>query len=227
MSGRYVRSELFADFGERGQRLLNVSSVLVVGCGGLGSAAASYLAAAGVGRLVIVDCDDVDISNLQRQILYDTSQVGQRKVSCAAARLRALNPEIEIIPIDMRLDCDNFAAIASDCSLVLDCTDNYKARYDLSKMCRQHSKPLLYATAEGMTGQVALFTPSHGIYYDDLYPYPPPQLPTVGVLSPTPGVIGTIEASEAVKYLAGIGETLEGRLLKIDLMTMQFQVFRF
>lgn len=225
MTERYLRSVLVEGFGPEGQERLSRSTVAVAGCGGLGSAALSYLAAAGVGRLVIADGDTVNLSNLQRQVLYTTAQIGRHKATCAAERLGAINPDVDIVVHNVSISVDNFDSFASGADIVIDCTDNYAARYALSSMCKERSLPFIYATAEGMGGQVALFTPRHGIYYHDLYPEPAEQRPVVGVMPPIPGVIGAIEASEAIKYLSGTGDTLEGKLLVADMRRMRFEIF--
>lgn len=225
MTERYLRSVLVEGFGTDGQERLARSKVAVVGCGGLGSAALPYLAAAGVGRLVIADGDTVSLSNLQRQVLYTTAQIGRDKASCAAERLREINPDVDIVVHNVSIGVDNFCDFAADADIIVDCTDNYATRYVLSRMCKECSLPLIYATAEGMGGQAALFTPRHGIYYHDLYPEPTRQRPVVGVMPPVPGVIGAIEAMEAIKYLSGSGDTLEGRLLVADMGRMSFELF--
>ncbi len=225
MTDRYLRSVLVEGFGAEGQERLARSTVAVVGCGGLGSASLSYLAAAGVGRLVIADNDTVSLSNLQRQVLYTTAQIGCDKVLCAADRLRAINPNVDIVVHNMSINVDNFADFASGADIIIDCTDNYATRYTLSMKSKESSLPFIYATAEGMGGQVALFTPRHDLYYHDLYPEPAEQRPVVGVMPPIPGIIGAIEASEAIKYLSGMGDTLEGRLLVADMKRMSFDIF--
>ena len=225
MTLRYERSLLVDGFGTEGQARLSRAKVAVVGCGGLGSAALSYLAAAGVGALSIADGDTVSLSNLQRQVLYTTEQIGRRKATCAAERLRAINPDVDIAVHNLFIDVDNFPDIADGADLIIDCTDNYRTRYTLSKLCKEHGKPFIYATAEQMGGQVALFTPRCRTYYHDLFPEPAPQRPVVGVLPPLPGIIGAIEAAEAIKYLSKTGETLEGRLLVTDFREMRFDIF--
>jgi len=225
MTERYLRSVMVEGFGAEGQARLAQSKVAVAGCGGLGSAALSYLTAAGVGTLVIADGDVVSLSNLQRQVLYATEQIGRPKAVCAAERLRALNPDVDIVVHNMFIDAGNFVDIFGDADIIVDCTDNYMARYAMSALCEKQGKSFIYASAEGMGGQVALFTPRHGIYYHDLYPEPAAQRPAVGVMPPLPGIIGAMEAMEAIKYLSGAGETLEGRLLVADIGRMRFDVF--
>ncbi len=225
MTERYLRSVMVEGFGAEGQARLAQSKVAVAGCGGLGSAALSYLTAAGVGTLVIADGDTVALSNLQRQVLYATEQIGRPKAECAAERLRALNPDVDIVVHNVFIGVENFVDIFGEADIIIDCTDNYMARYALSALCKKHGKPFIYATAQGMGGQMALFTPRHGIYYHDLYPEPAAQRPAVGVMPPLPGIIGSLEALEAIKYLSGTGDTLEGKLMVADMGRMRFEVF--
>ncbi len=224
MTERYSRSAI-EGFGAEQQKRLSEATVFVAGCGGLGSAALQYMAAAGIGTLIIADHDKVSLSNLQRQVLYTTDQIGMPKAECAAARLAAINPEIEIVAHTMAVDGDNFARLAALADMVVDCTDNYPVRGMLSKMCKAHGKPFIYASAEEMGGQVALFTPSCGVYYHELFASTPQQKPAVGVMSPMPGIIGSIEAAEAIKYLSATGQTLEGRLLIVDMRELSFRIF--
>lgn len=224
MTERYSRSAI-EGFGEEQQRRLSEARVFVAGCGGLGSAALQYMAAAGIGTLMIADHDRVALSNLQRQVLYTTDQIGMPKAECAAARLAAINPEIEIVAHTIAVDGDNFTRLAAEADMVVDCTDSYAVRVMLSEKCKAHGKPFIYASAEEMGGQVALFTPSCGVYYHELFAHMPAQKPPVGVLSPMPGIIGSIEAAEAIKYISSTGQTLEGRLLVADMRKLSFRIF--
>jgi len=225
---RYGRHLLVGGFGEAGQERLSAGSVLVVGAGGLGSAAAAYLAAAGVGRLGVVEFDTVSISNLQRQILYTTPDLGRPKIEAAAERLTALNPGVKIVEYPVRLDDGNAVEIVAGFDLAVDCTDNFEARYVLDRACAARGVPMVYGSAQQAGGQVSVFHVGGAGGYADLYPERPaeaaPERP-VGVLSPLPGIVGSLQAMEAIKLLTGIGRPLAGRLLTIDALTMDFQVF--
>ncbi len=222
---RYARHILLPEVGGAGQaRLLN-SSVLIVGAGGLGSPAALYLAAAGVGRIGLVDHDVVDRSNLQRQVLYADAELGQAKVRVAAAKLRALNPDVEIEPHELRLDADHADALLGDYDLVLDGSDNFETRYLVNDACARAGKPNAFGSVLGFEGQAALFAPA-GPCYRCVFPSPPPagSVPTcaeAGVIGPIAGIVGLIQASEALKWLLGIGHSLHGRLLLIDALSMR------
>jgi len=222
---RYSRHLLVPGFGEAEQAKLHDAKVLVVGAGGLGSAALSYLAAAGVGRIGIVEFDTVSISNLQRQILYTTPDLGQEKVEVAASRLRAINPEIQVITYNKKLTDENAGAIVAEYDLVVDCTDNYAARRVIDRFCSLLNKPMIYGSAQEAGGQVSVFHAGGSGSYTDLYPDPQDDGRPVGVLSPMPGIVGSLQAMEAIKLITGFGETLAGRLLTIDAKTMTFNVF--
>ena len=218
---RYQRNLLVDGFGEQGQSRLLESRVTVVGAGGLGSAVLNYLVAAGVGHIRIVESDTVSPSNLQRQVLYTTAEIGALKAEAAAARLSRLNPgcRLEIVA----------AADASErlhgSDVVVDCTDNYAARYVIDDYCASAGVPMVYGTAEQAGGQVSVFHARGAGGYRSLYPEEPPQKEIVGVLSPVVGVIGSLQALETVKLLSGFGETLAGRLLVLDGQTMRVSIF--
>lgn len=222
---RYRRNLLVDGFSEAGQRKLQDGRVVVVGAGGLGSAALGYLAAAGVGYLRIVENDTVSLSNLQRQILYTTPDLGQSKAEVAAMRLSRLNPGCRIEIDDRRLASGNAAELLSGCGVVVDCTDNYAARYAIDDYCADAGVPMVYGTAEQFGGQVSVFHAAGAAGYRQLYPEGPAQKEVVGVLSPVVGVIGSLQALETVKLLCGTGRTLAGRLLVFDGRTMQISVF--
>ena len=223
---RYSRHALLPEFGEAGQAKLKVGRVLVVGAGGLGSPASLYLAAAGVGTLGLVDFDTVDVSNLQRQVLYGTGDVGKSKLDTAAARLADINPHIRIVRHPDALKAANARAIIRDYDVIIDGTDNFATRYLVNDACVLEGRPNVYGSVFRFEGQAAVFAAPGGPCYRCLHPEPPPAglIPNCaegGVLGVLPGVIGTIQATEAIKLLAGVGETLVGRLLLYDALKMR------
>jgi adenylyltransferase/sulfurtransferase len=228
---RYKRHLLLDGVGVAGQEKLLASSVLIVGAGGLGSPAALYLAAAGVGRLGIVDFDRVDASNLQRQVLYTTRDVGEPKLAVAAARLNALNPDVLVQLHPHKLEAANARAIIAGYDVVLDGTDTFPSRYLTSDLCVWLGKPLVYGSVMKFEGQVAVFDARRGPCYRCLFAEPPPpdlapNCAEAGVLGVLPGVIGLLQATEVLKLLVGIGEPLIGRLLVYDALAMEFRRFR-
>jgi molybdopterin/thiamine biosynthesis adenylyltransferase/rhodanese-related sulfurtransferase len=225
---RYSRHLVLPDVGEEGQRRLKGSSVLVVGAGGLGSPLALYLAAAGVGRLGLVDFDRVDASNLQRQVLYGTSDIGRHKLEAARARLSDVNPGVAIERHDVRLSSANAFAILRGYDVVVDGTDNFPTRYLVNDACALLGKPNVHGSIFRFDGQVSVFDAARGPCYRCLYPDPPPPglVPSCaegGVLGVLPGVIGVLQGIETLKLLLGIGEPLIGRLLLFDALGMQFR----
>jgi adenylyltransferase/sulfurtransferase len=227
---RYKRHLLLDGVGVEGQEKLLASSVLLIGAGGLGSPAALYLAAAGIGRLGIVDFDRVDESNLQRQVLYDTSDVGAPKVEAAAARLRGLNPDVDVRMHPVRLEAANAREIIAEYDVVLDGTDTFPSRYLASDVCVWLAKPLVYGSVMRFEGQVGVFDARTGPCYRCLFPEPPPpelapNCAEAGVLGVLPGVIGLLQATEVLKLLLGAGEPLIGRLLVYDALAMEFRRF--
>lgn len=226
---RYSRHLLIPEIGVGGQTRLKGSSVVIVGAGGLGSPAAMYLAAAGTGRIGIADADVVDLTNLQRQLLHDTSDVGRQKVDSAAATLRAINPEIIIETHPVRLTSRNAAEILKRYDVVIDGSDNFPTRYLLNDAAFFLGKPLIYGSVFRFEGQISLFHPkSGGPCYRCLFPEPPPPglVPGCsegGVLGVLPGVIGTLQALEAVKFITGTGTSLAGRMLVFDGLGMSFR----
>jgi sulfur-carrier protein adenylyltransferase/sulfurtransferase len=228
---RYARHLILPEVGEAGQEALKRGSALIVGAGGLGSPVALYLAAAGVGRIGIVDFDDVDASNLHRQVLYGTSDVGRPKLEAAHARLHDLNPEIAIETHSAALTSENALDILIKYDVVIDGTDNFPTRYLVNDACVLLGKPNVYGSIFRFEGQASVFSAQDGPCYRCLYPEPPPAhlVPSCaegGVLGVLPGVIGTIQATEAIKLLTGIGETLVGRLLLFDALRMSFRTLR-
>lgn len=222
---RYSRHLLLDEIGEDGQRRLSEAKILLVGVGGLGSPIALYLAAAGVGHLGLMDDDVVSESNLQRQVLYTESEVGLPKVECAKRRLKALNSSIEITAYPFRLDETNAENIISAYDIVIDGTDNFATRYLIGDITSHLSVPYIYGAIREFDGQVSVFNLPDGRKYRDLFPdedeimsMPRPSLGVMGVL---PGIVGCVEASEAIKLITGCGENLSGKLWTIDLLTMQ------
>lgn len=229
---RYSRHLLLPQVGEAGQRRLQRSRVLVVGAGGLGAPAAFYLAAAGVGRLRIVDDDVVERSNLHRQIIHTDAGIGTAKVESARARLLALNPHIEVEAIAQRVASGNVDALMQDVDVVLDGSDNFPLRYLLNDACIKHARPLVYAAIERFDGQVAVFDAGRRRgqvpCYRCLFPEPPPpefapNCAEAGVLGVLPGLAGVMQAAEALKLLLDIGQPLAGRLLRFDALAMRFR----
>ena len=224
---RYDRHLKLPQIGIEGQKRLLNSRVLIVGAGGLGSPAAFYLAAAGVGTLSLVDDDQVERSNLQRQILHTDAMIGQGKTQSAVQRLMALNPTIDIHAIPARLTESNAGALFESHDLIIDGADNFPTRYLINATCLELGIPWVYGAVQGFTGQASLFVPGEGPCYRCLFPEPPPaafapNCAEAGVLGVLPGVIGLIQATEAVKHLLGLGESLSGRLLSYDALTMRF-----
>jgi len=225
---RYDRHLSLPELGRAGQERLRAARILIVGAGGLGSPAALYLAAAGAGTIGLVDFDDVDESNLQRQILYGTSDIGRPKLDAAAARLRALNPHLTVTRHDAPFSAANGAALVSAYDVVLDGSDNFPTRYLVNDACVMARVPNVYGSVLRFEGQAAVFAAPGGPCYRCLHPEPPPEglIPSCaegGVLGVLPGVIGTIQATEAIKLVARIGEPLIGRLLLYDALRMRFR----
>jgi sulfur-carrier protein adenylyltransferase/sulfurtransferase len=228
---RYSRQLLLPEVSADGQRRIRAARVLCIGAGGLGSPAALYLAAAGIGKLGLVDADRVDASNLQRQILYGTDDVGELKVEKAGARLRELNPDVEIVLHEARLTSANAAQIIAAYDVVIDGSDNFPTRYLSNDVCVFARKPNIYGSVFRFEGQASVFAPHlGGPCYRCLFPEPPPpgaapSCAEAGVLGVLPGIIGLIQATEALKLIVGVGETLAGRLLHFDALKMKFREF--
>jgi adenylyltransferase/sulfurtransferase len=228
VSRRYARQTQLAELGVEGQARLTAARVLMIGAGGLASPAALYLAAAGVGRIGLVDFDLVDETNLHRQVLYATSDVGHPKLTVAASRLRALNPQIEIDCYDQRFNAENARGLVDAYDLVIDGTDNFPTRYLVNDACVMAKKPNIYGSISRFEGQASVFATAGGPCYRCLHPEPPPPglIPNCaegGVLGVLPGIIGTIQATEAIKIITGIGESLAGRLLLYDALKLRFR----
>jgi len=225
---RYSRHLLLGEVAEPGQLRLKSARVLVTGVGGLGAPIAMYLAAAGVGRLGIVDDDVVEVSNLQRQVLFGTKDLGRPKVAAAAERLRDMNPHIEVDPFETRLTRDNAMQIVSDYDIVVDGTDNFATRYLINDTCVLQKKPNVYGSLFAFEGQTTVFSTPDGPCYRCLYPDPPPPglIPNCaegGVLGVLPGIIGSIQANETIKLILGKGNGLSGRLVLFDALGMTFR----
>ncbi len=223
---RYSRHLIMPEVGLTGQIRLKEASVLCIGAGGLGSPMAIYLAAAGVGRIGLVDFDVVEYSNLQRQILHFTSDVGRSKLESATDKLRAINPEVEIVTHEELFTSANAMKICSDYDVIADGTDNFPTRYLTNDVCVLLGKPNVYASIFRFEGQASVFDASKGPCYRCLYPEPPPpgMVPSCaegGVLGVLPGIMGTIQASEVIKQILGIGEPLIGRLLLFNALDMR------
>ena len=225
---RYSRHLSIPEIGIEGQRRLKDASVLLIGVGGLGSPAALYLAAAGLGRLGLVDHDVVDLTNLHRQLLHDTPWVGHPKLASACARLAALNPEVEVVTHETRLDSSNALDVLRGWDLVVDGSDNFPTRYLVNDACVLSGVPLVYGAVLRFEGQASVFGERGGPCYRCLFPEPPPpglvpNCADAGVLGVLPGIVGTIQATEAIKLILGAGDTLAGRLLLIDALRMEFR----
>jgi adenylyltransferase/sulfurtransferase len=225
---RYSRHLLIPEVGLEGQRKLKAASVLVIGTGGLGSPVALYLAAAGVGRIGLVDYDVVDFSNLQRQVIHGTSRLGTLKVESARQRMLDLNPTIQVDVYNEPFTSENAMRIAADYDVIIDGTDNFPTRYLTNDVCVLLGKPNVYGSIFRFDGQASVFYAREGPCYRCLFPEPPPPglVPSCaegGVLGVLPGTIGTIQATEALKLILGIGETLIGRLLLYNALDMTFE----
>lgn len=225
---RYSRHLLIPEIGLEGQRKLKAASVLIIGAGGLGSPAALYLAAAGVGHIGLVDYDVVEVTNLQRQVIYATGMLGQRKVISGRQRLLDLNPDIHVEAFDEPFTSSNARRIAAPFDVILDASDNFPTRYLTNDLCVLTGKPLVYGAVFRFDGQASIFDARVGPCYRCLFPEPPPPglVPTcsdAGILGVLPGTIGTIQATETIKLLLGIGSSLVGRLLLYNALDMSFE----
>jgi len=228
---RYSRHLLIPEVGEEGQLKLLDSKVLIIGAGGLGSPAAYYLAAAGVGTIGIVDSDVVDESNLQRQILHNSKRIGQPKVDSAKQTLEDLNPDVKVVPYQTRLTRDNIIDIFKDYDLIVDGSDNFPTRYLVNDASVLLKKTIVHGSIFRFDGQVSVFKPFDGPCYRCVFPEPPPpelapSCDEAGTLGILPGIVGLFEANEAVKLLLGIGAPLIGRLLMIDALADEFRTLR-
>jgi len=227
---RYQRHLLLPEVGVAGQAKLLESKVLMLGAGGLGSPSAMYLAAAGVGTIGIVDMDEVDASNLQRQILHNMDRIGDRKVDSAKKTLTLLNPDVDVVTYDTRLDASNIIDIIAGYDVIVDGADNFPSRYLLNDASVKLGIPVVHGSIFRFEGMVSVFHPLQGPTYRDMVPEPPPaelapSCAEAGVLGVLPGIVGSIQALEVIKLLLGLGESLVGRILSIDTTDMTFRTF--
>ena len=228
---RYQRHLLVPEVGEEGQLKLLDAKVLLLGAGGLGSPAALYLAAAGVGTIGIIDMDVVDESNLQRQVLHNVDRVGDRKVDSAKKTLTALNPDVNVVTYDTRLGADNVMEILDGYDVVVDGADNFPSRYLLNDASVKLGIPVVHGSIFRFEGQVTVFDPRNGPTYRDMLPEPPPpemapSCAEAGVLGVLPGIVGSVQALEAIKLILGVGDSLRGRLVAFDALEMSFREFK-
>ncbi len=227
---RYKRHILLPEVGVEGQKQLLEAKVLMLGAGGLGSPAAMYLAAAGVGTIGIVDMDDVDASNLQRQILHNIDRIGDRKVDSAKKTLTMLNPDVNVVTYDTRLSAENIMDILPGYDIVVDGADNFPSRYLLNDASVKLGIPVVHGSIFRFEGMVSVFHPKQGPTYRDMVPEPPPaelapSCAEAGVLGVLPGIVGSIQALETIKVILNLGEPLIGRILSVDTTEMEFRVF--
>ena len=230
---RYSRHILLDALGIEGQERILATHALIVGAGGLGSPAALYLASAGIGKITLVDDDMVDFTNLQRQILHTQARVGTAKAESGRQALVAINPEIEIVPLQQRLSGAALDALVASADIVLDCTDNFATRHAINRACVHHKKPLVSGAAIRFDGQISVYDLSRddSPCYHCLFPegddVEEVRCAVMGVFAPLTGIIGTMQAAEALKLAAGIGESLAGRLLLLDALEMEWRTVRF
>lgn len=229
---RYSRHILLPQIAYEGQEMLSMSHALIVGAGGLGSPAALYLGAGGVGKLTICDFDNVDLTNLQRQVIHTTQAVGTNKAISAQQTLAAINPEITVVPIPRKSSEEEFTALAKDADVVIDCSDNFRTRYALNRICYKLKKPLVSGAAIGFEGQITVFdfrhdeSPCYHCLFPDMGEEAEMRCAENGVFAPLVGMIGTTQAAEAMKLLLGLGNSLEGRLLLLDVLEMEWRTIK-
>jgi len=229
---RYSRHILLPEIGVDGQERLRASRMLVVGAGGLGCPSALYLAASGVGHLVVADADRVDLTNLQRQILYRQDSVGTRKVEAAHAALSATNPEIDVVPLALRLEGEVLDEQVAAADVVLDCSDNFATRHAVNRACVRHAKPLVSGAAIRFDGQVSVFdlrdpgAPCYACLFPEDGEIEEVQCAVMGVFAPLTGAIGALQAAEAIKLITGAGEPLSTKLLMLDAARGEFRTVR-
>ncbi|RLG01787.1 MAG: adenylyltransferase [Thaumarchaeota archaeon] len=219
---RYDRQLKVPTFGVNEQIKLKQASILIAGVGGLGSAAAYYLVAAGVGKVKLVDEGRIELSNLNRQILYSTNDLGKLKVTVASRRLRDLNPEVDIVGISEKISESTINGLLKDIDLVIDGQDNFKTRFLINEECVKKKIPLIHAAVYGFEGRLMTIIPYKGPCLRCLLPEPPPEPPIVPVMAPTPGILGALQALEAIKVLAGVGEPAIGKLIIVDGRELSF-----
>jgi len=229
---RYSRHILLPEIGVEGQEELLASSALVIGAGGLGSPAALYLAAAGVGTIILADGDAVDLTNLQRQILHTTDSIGRPKAASGREALAKINPEVKVVPLQQRLQDKDLDTLVASSSVVLDCSDNFATRHAVNRACVRHRKPLVSGAAVRFDGQISVFdlrdelSPCYQCLFPEDAELEEVRCAVMGVFAPLTGIIGAVQAAEALKLLAGAGETLKGRLLILDALAMQWRTVK-
>jgi molybdopterin/thiamine biosynthesis adenylyltransferase len=225
---RYSRHILLDEIGIEGQEKLLAAHAVIIGAGGLGSPVAMYLASAGVGKITLVDNDEVDLTNLQRQILHSTASVGQPKAESGKQTLHDINPTIDVVALVARADAEQLKVLASSADVVLDCTDNFKTRHAINQACVAAGVPLVSGAAIRMDGQVAVFdtrqaeAPCYACLFPPDQQFEEVQCSVMGVFAPLVGIIGTIQAAEALKLIMGVGTSLSQRLLMLDARTMEW-----
>ena len=229
---RYSRHILLQELGVGAQQRFAASHALIVGVGGLGNPVAQFLAAAGVGTLALVDADDVDLTNLQRQILFDTAAVGRPKVEAARGRIEAVNPEVHVVCVPKRVDLGALKPLAARADVVVDCSDNFATRHAVNRACVAAGKPLVFGAAIRFDGQVAVFdsrdpaSPCYHCLFGEGDEFEETRCATMGVFAPLVGMVGATQAAEALKLLAGTGRSLAGRLLLVDALAMEWREVR-
>jgi adenylyltransferase/sulfurtransferase len=229
---RYSRHILLSELGVDAQHRFARSHALIVGLGGLGNPVAQFLAAAGVGTLSLVDSDRVDLTNLQRQILFDTSVVGQQKVDAAQARIKAVNPEVRIVSVPVRVGADELATLVAGADIVIDCSDNFATRHAVNRACVATRRPLVSGAAIRFDGQIAVFdlrdpaNPCYHCLFGEGDEFEETRCATMGVFAPLVGIVGATQAAEALKLLAPTGRSLAGRLLLLDALAMEWREVR-
>ena len=228
---RYSRHILLNEIGVEGQQKIRATQTLVVGAGGLGSPAAYYLASAGVQSITLVDGDAVDLTNLQRQILHTTERIGFSKAESGRVTLQAINPDVEVVPVARRVDAAALDALVDAASIVLDCSDNFETRHAINRACVMHRKPLVSGAAIRFDGQIAVFDlrDRSSPCYACLFPPGDGQdelCSVMGVFAPLTGIIGTMQAAEALKLAAGVGNPVQGQLLMLDALAMRWHSVR-
>lgn len=229
---RYSRHILLDELGIEGQQRLLAAHALVIGAGGLGSPVALYLGTAGVGTLTLVDHDTVDLTNLQRQIAHNLSRVGQPKASSAAQTVLAINPEVKVVALQQRVDAAALDALVAAADVVIDCSDNFATRHAVNAACVAHARPLVSGAAVGFDAQVSVYdtrradAPCYGCIFPPDAAFEEVHCATMGVFAPLVGIVGSMQAAEALKLLAGVGSSLAGRLQMLDARTMEWSEIR-
>jgi len=229
---RYSRHILLPEIGVEGQEKFLASTALIIGAGGLGSPAALYLAAAGVGTIVLADGDAVDLTNLQRQILHTTESIGKPKAASGREALAKINPEVRVVPLQSRVQGEELDRLVTEASVVLDCSDNFATRHAVNRACVRHRKPLVSGAAVRFDGQVSVFdlrddsSPCYHCLFPENAELEEMRCAVMGIFAPLTGIIGAVQAAEALKLLAGAGDTLKGRLLILDALAMQWRTVK-